>query len=141
MDMFGVLLGLGILALVLVLQGLRKKPAPAEPVRFQIGNISAESLAYYCGYDFMKPILIAVKGVVYDATNRADLYGPGGWMPMAGTCVQVCSCVPAAQSSTEAHTCTHIHIHIHRFALTGTLAWRTHRSACVERMPASGVTC
>ncbi|KAG1672274.1 hypothetical protein FOA52_004288 [Chlamydomonas sp. UWO 241] len=77
MDLAGVLLGLGILVLVLIMQALRKKPVPVETARFQVGDISSDSLAYYCGYDFMKPILVAVKGTVYDATNRADLFGPG----------------------------------------------------------------
>uniref|UniRef100_A0A7R9V3T3 Cytochrome b5 heme-binding domain-containing protein n=1 Tax=Chlamydomonas euryale TaxID=1486919 RepID=A0A7R9V3T3_9CHLO len=77
MDWYGVLLGLGVLLLVLLLNALRRKPQPAAAEKFWVGDLSMESLAYYCGYDFMKPILVSVRGVLYDASNRGDLYGPG----------------------------------------------------------------
>jgi len=53
-----------IAALILLVaaawQFLRPLPASEEAV-FQIGDITVDSLQYYNGYDYMKPILVAVK--------------------------------------------------------------------------------
>ncbi|KAF5827265.1 cytochrome b5-like heme/steroid binding domain-containing protein [Dunaliella salina] len=45
--------------------------------KFEVGDISSHTLAQYCGYDFSKPILVAVQGKVYDVTKAADRFGPG----------------------------------------------------------------
>lgn len=39
----------------------RSVQASGEEATFQIGDITDESLRYYNGYDYMKPILVAVK--------------------------------------------------------------------------------
>ena len=52
----------------------RNIPA-AEP--YQVGGLTARSLELYNGYDFLKPILVAVEGVLYDVTDLRALYGPG----------------------------------------------------------------
>ena len=32
-----------------------------QEAKLHIGEITADALQYYCGYDYMKPILVAVK--------------------------------------------------------------------------------
>ncbi|KAG6483533.1 membrane steroid-binding protein 2-like [Zingiber officinale] len=49
---------------------------PPEPV--QLGDISLEELRTYDGSDPKKPLLMAIKGVVYDVSIGRMLYGPGG---------------------------------------------------------------
>ena len=46
------------------------------PEKFSIGEITLESLRYYCGYDYSKPNLISIEGEVYDVTALPD-YAPG----------------------------------------------------------------
>ena len=73
----------GLLALVFVLVWLilRRDASlaakPEELAKFQVGEITAETLAYHCGYDYMKPLLIAVKGRIFDVTKSTKDYGPG----------------------------------------------------------------
>ena len=50
----------GMLALA-AWQLLQPKPVAVEEARFQIGDITAETMQYYCGYDYMKPILVAIR--------------------------------------------------------------------------------
>lgn len=42
------------------------------------GEFTVEELAAYDGKDPSKPILIGVKGRIFDMTQGADFYGPGG---------------------------------------------------------------
>jgi hypothetical protein len=56
----------------------RSTPVP-EP--YQVGGLTTRSLQLYNGYDFLKPILVAVHGVLYDVTDLRGLYGPGANMP------------------------------------------------------------
>nr|CAD1829010.1 unnamed protein product [Ananas comosus var. bracteatus] len=49
---------------------------PAEPV--QVGDITAEELRAYDGSDPKKPLLMAIKGNVYDVSPGRLFYGPGG---------------------------------------------------------------
>jgi hypothetical protein len=51
-------------------------PPPPE-AKFSVGGITERSLAYYNGRDWAKPLLLAVKGVVYDVTDAMDTFGPG----------------------------------------------------------------
>ncbi|MQL79558.1 hypothetical protein Taro_012003 [Colocasia esculenta] len=48
---------------------------PAEPV--QIGDMTVEELRVYDGSDPKKPLLMAIKGQVYDVSISRMLYGPG----------------------------------------------------------------
>ncbi|KAK7266966.1 hypothetical protein RIF29_19628 [Crotalaria pallida] len=50
------------------------KPA-AEPV--QLGEITEEELRPYNGSDPSKPILMAIKGQIYDVSSARNFYGPG----------------------------------------------------------------
>ncbi|KAI3735292.1 hypothetical protein L6452_14787 [Arctium lappa] len=51
------------------------KPLP-PPV--QLGEISEEELKAYDGNDPQKPLLMAIKGQIYDVTQSRMFYGPGG---------------------------------------------------------------
>ena len=50
-------------------------PAP-EPV--QVGEITADELRQYDGSDPEKPLLMAIKGQIYDVSQSRMFYGPGG---------------------------------------------------------------
>ncbi|KAL5231428.1 hypothetical protein ABZP36_030204 [Zizania latifolia] len=50
-------------------------PAP-EPV--EVGKITAEELRQYDGSDPEKPLLMAIKGQIYDVSQSRMFYGPGG---------------------------------------------------------------
>ncbi|KAL6558249.1 hypothetical protein OROMI_018599 [Orobanche minor] len=68
------------------------KEQPMEPLSppVQLGEISAEELKQYDGSDPKKPLLVAIKGQIYDVTHsrygssvpdmdsRMVFYGPGG---------------------------------------------------------------
>ncbi|KAF5786018.1 putative cytochrome b5-like heme/steroid binding domain-containing protein [Helianthus annuus] len=47
-----------------------------EPV--QIGSITEEELRPYNGSDPNKPLLMAIKGKIYDVSRSRMFYGPGG---------------------------------------------------------------
>jgi hypothetical protein len=50
---------------------------PPEPTKWMVGDITELTLASHSGYDWSKPTLIAVKGIVYDVSKSNDQYGPG----------------------------------------------------------------
>ncbi|KAG0148159.1 hypothetical protein CROQUDRAFT_41846 [Cronartium quercuum f. sp. fusiforme G11] len=37
-----------------------------------------QELSKYDGNDKSKPIYVAIKGIVFDVTNKSDVYGPNG---------------------------------------------------------------
>eukprot|EP00270_Netrium_digitus_P019833 TRINITY_DN7940_c0_g1_i1.p1 TRINITY_DN7940_c0_g1~~TRINITY_DN7940_c0_g1_i1.p1 ORF type:complete len:200 (-),score=49.10 TRINITY_DN7940_c0_g1_i1:152-751(-) len=43
-----------------------------------VGPITLEKLREFDGSDASKPILVAIKGTIYDVTNGRHMYGPGG---------------------------------------------------------------
>ncbi|XP_057731699.1 membrane steroid-binding protein 2-like [Arachis stenosperma] len=47
-----------------------------EPV--QLGEITEQELRQYNGSDPAKPLLIAIKGQIYDVSSGRNFYGPGG---------------------------------------------------------------
>lgn len=49
---------------------------PAEPV--QLGDVTLEELKAYDGSDPKKPLLMAIKGNIYDVSRSRMFYGPGG---------------------------------------------------------------
>ncbi|XP_074282136.1 membrane steroid-binding protein 2-like isoform X2 [Silene latifolia] len=51
------------------------KPLP-PPV--QLGEITEEELKQYDGSDNDKPLLMAIKGLIYDVSQSRMFYGPGG---------------------------------------------------------------
>jgi membrane-associated progesterone receptor component len=77
-------------ALYHVVSGLFASPPPppprqreepeAEPLPppVQLGEITEEELKQYDGSDPKKPLLMAIKGQIYDVTQSRAFYGPGG---------------------------------------------------------------
>ncbi|XP_042034100.1 membrane steroid-binding protein 1-like [Salvia splendens] len=51
------------------------KPLP-PPV--QLGEVTADELKQYDGSDSTKPLLMAIKGQIYDVSQSRMFYGPGG---------------------------------------------------------------
>ncbi|PKA66444.1 Membrane steroid-binding protein 2 [Apostasia shenzhenica] len=61
----------------------RKRETEAEPAEplpppVQLGEITEEELSAYDGSDPKKPLLMAIKGQIYDVTQSRMFYGPGG---------------------------------------------------------------
>ncbi|KAI3808068.1 hypothetical protein L1987_24010 [Smallanthus sonchifolius] len=48
------------------------------PPPVQLGEISEEKLKAYDGNDSKKPLLMAIKGQIYDVSQSRMFYGPGG---------------------------------------------------------------
>ncbi|RDY02703.1 Membrane steroid-binding protein 2 [Mucuna pruriens] len=80
-----------ILALVYIVSGLfpssnqrrvvsRHVEPQMEPLRppVQIGEVTEEELRAYGGSDSDKPLLMAIKGQIYDVSQSRIFYGPGG---------------------------------------------------------------
>ncbi|XP_015697502.2 membrane steroid-binding protein 1 [Oryza brachyantha] len=77
-------------ALYHVVSGIFAAPPPppprprdepeAEPLPppVQLGEVSEEELRQYNGSDPKKPLLMAIKGQIYDVTQSRMFYGPGG---------------------------------------------------------------
>ncbi|MQM10869.1 hypothetical protein Taro_043770 [Colocasia esculenta] len=74
-----------------VLSGFFRSPAPVQrgirepeeemeplPPPVQLGEITAEELKAYDGSDPKKPLLMAIKGQIYDVSQSRVFYGPGG---------------------------------------------------------------
>ncbi|MBW2374717.1 MAG: cytochrome b5 domain-containing protein [Deltaproteobacteria bacterium] len=56
-----------------------KKEAPRAPLpEAEERDYSLSELASYDGLDPAKPLLIGIRGQVYDVTRGRDFYGPGG---------------------------------------------------------------
>ncbi|URE01072.1 membrane steroid-binding protein [Musa troglodytarum] len=55
------------------LEGVEPLPPPV-----QLGEITEEELRDYDGSDPNKPLLMAIKGQIYDVTQSRMFYGPGG---------------------------------------------------------------
>ncbi|OIW06334.1 hypothetical protein TanjilG_14979 [Lupinus angustifolius] len=54
--------------------------SPVQPLKppVQLGEISEEELKAYDGSDSEKPLLMAIKGQIYDVSQSRMFYGPGG---------------------------------------------------------------
>ncbi|XVF12477.1 hypothetical protein REPUB_Repub08aG0121800 [Reevesia pubescens] len=61
-------------------QRTRSSEEPMEPLPppVQLGEITEEELKQYDGSDSKKPLLMAIKGQIYDVTQSRMFYGPGG---------------------------------------------------------------
>ncbi|GFP82200.1 membrane steroid-binding protein 2 [Phtheirospermum japonicum] len=57
--------------------GFEEKMEPLPPP-VQVGEISDEELKEYDGSDPKKPLLMAIKGQIYDVSQSRMFYGPGG---------------------------------------------------------------
>ncbi|KAF6989272.1 hypothetical protein CFC21_006617 [Triticum aestivum] len=57
----------------------REEPeAEPLPPPVQLGEVDEEELRQYDGSDPKKPLLMAIKGQIYDVTQSRMFYGPGG---------------------------------------------------------------
>ena len=57
----------------------RKKESPPPPLaEAEVRDYTLAELATYDGGDPEKPLLIGIKGYVYDVGRGRDFYGPGG---------------------------------------------------------------
>ncbi|WVZ74451.1 hypothetical protein U9M48_022630 [Paspalum notatum var. saurae] len=81
-------------ALYVVVSGVLARPAQAStrrqeeaaaerafeplPPPVQLGEVTEEELRAYDGSDPKKPLLMAIKGQIYDVTQSRMFYGPGG---------------------------------------------------------------
>uniref|UniRef100_A0A2P2JSJ8 Cytochrome b5 domain-containing family protein n=1 Tax=Rhizophora mucronata TaxID=61149 RepID=A0A2P2JSJ8_RHIMU len=57
-----------------------QRPRSLEPLppQVQLGEITEEELKQYDGSDPKKPLLMAIKGQIYDVSQSRMFYGPGG---------------------------------------------------------------
>ena len=46
-------------------------------VKYNIGDITIEELSKYDGTDPFKPLLVAIRGQIFDVQKSVDFYGPG----------------------------------------------------------------
>ncbi|KAL6526960.1 Membrane steroid-binding protein 2 [Orobanche gracilis] len=58
-------------------RGFEEQTEPLPPP-VQLGEITDEELKQYDGSDPKKPLLMAIKGQIYDVTQSRMFYGPGG---------------------------------------------------------------
>ncbi|MGB5809490.1 MAG: cytochrome b5-like heme/steroid binding domain-containing protein [Polyangiales bacterium] len=54
-----------------------KSPPPPVP-KAEVRDYTAAELASFDGTDLAAPLLIAIRGRVYDVSRGRDFYGPGG---------------------------------------------------------------
>ncbi|KAM3226338.1 hypothetical protein ACQJBY_058795 [Aegilops geniculata] len=82
-----------IAGLYMAVSGSFARPVPSPPRRreaedertlerlpppVQLGEVTEKELGLYDGSDPKKPLLIAIKGQIYDVTQSRMFYGPGG---------------------------------------------------------------
>ncbi|MCO5562621.1 hypothetical protein L7F22_016249 [Adiantum nelumboides] len=73
-----------LLALYYLVSGFFAAPkhnfVPMEPLPppVQLGDVTEEELGAYDGTDSSKPLLMAIKGQIYDVSQSRMFYGPGG---------------------------------------------------------------
>lgn len=54
------------------------KPIDISEMSRSVGEITLEELSKFSGADPFRPLLLALKGNVYDVTKARNFYGPGG---------------------------------------------------------------
>lgn len=77
--MYDILLALLLVCIVLlglIILRSRNDPSPSA-AKYEVGDVTLQSLRQYCGYDWSKPPLVAIKGKIYDVSNKYEIYGPG----------------------------------------------------------------
>jgi membrane-associated progesterone receptor component len=76
----GTALGVGIIVVLNLIKFILHRGEALKlpaPLKIKIGFITEETLKTYAGYDITKPLLIAVRGKLYDVGKSRDKYGPG----------------------------------------------------------------
>lgn len=74
LALFAVVVVFAIEAIRFLLSRLRGPPVIERP---RVGGVTLDGLPAYAGYDMYKPLLIAVKGYLYDVSEAYETYGPG----------------------------------------------------------------
>jgi hypothetical protein len=73
--------------LVMSLKGIwdASKPIDLKAMAIQLGEVIPNELAKYDGQDPFKPILLSLRGRIYDVSPAKEMYGPGAlhcaWLP------------------------------------------------------------
>ncbi|XP_002973767.2 membrane steroid-binding protein 1 [Selaginella moellendorffii] len=81
---FFTVLALGVALWLVVSSWFAPPPPPAfaprepPPPPKQLGEVTEEELSAYDGKDDSKPLLMAIKGQIYDVSMSRVFYGPGG---------------------------------------------------------------
>lgn len=77
------------------------RPPARPPAAKQIGPLTLLELSKYDGRDPMRPLLLAVRGKVYDVTPGRAFYGPGALLawPCCPLGEAAPACLPACLNS------------------------------------------
>ncbi|KAG2482554.1 hypothetical protein HYH03_018513 [Edaphochlamys debaryana] len=97
---FFVALSVFFAVLIFILRRTRPPPPP-PPTKYQLGDVTLESLRFYSGHDWSKPPLVAIRGKVYDVSNKWDDFGPG--KPRNALCGREVARALALDSSDDKH--------------------------------------
>jgi membrane-associated progesterone receptor component len=68
---------MGLGSFIAGLFGKKEEPRPPLPIAEE-RDYSLSELASYDGSDASRPLLVGIRGHVYDVTRGRDFYGPGG---------------------------------------------------------------
>ena len=68
---------MGLGSFIAGLFGKKEEPRPPLPIAEE-RDYSLSELASYDGSDPARPLLVGIRGHVYDVTRGRDFYGPGG---------------------------------------------------------------
>jgi len=59
-------------------KGAKEEEEASAKTPSHYGNLTKEELKAYTGKDPTKPLIVGIKGKLYDVTSGSDFYGPGG---------------------------------------------------------------
>ena len=65
--------------LVMSLKGIwdASRPVDLKASAIQLGEVIPTELGKYDGQDPFRPILLSLRGTIYDVTSAKEMYGPG----------------------------------------------------------------
>ena len=63
--------------IVMTLKGMWDASRPIKASALQLGDIIPSELANYDGQDPFRPILLSLRGKLYDVSPAKEMYGPG----------------------------------------------------------------
>ena len=63
--------------IVMTLKGMWDASRPIKASALQLGDIIPSELANYDGQDPFRPILVSLRGKLYDVSSAKEMYGPG----------------------------------------------------------------
>ena len=78
--------------LVMSLKGIwdASKPIDLKAMAIQLGEVIPTELAKYDGQDPFRPILLSLRGRIYDVSPAKEMYGPGAlhsaWLLWPSSC-------------------------------------------------------